>query len=176
MNKCSDRRNWGPIDCGGPCTPDARETTFNRLNHRYGDPDSENIYFTWNAGIPIMGEALEFYTFGTYAAREGESGGFYRRDYDDRSNPTIHFDSSLSDGTTGEDGTGFLPLINTNVDDISAGLGLEGAINGFSYDASVVYGENEFEFIITNSNNVAIGTGQPDNCKRRQADDGSVRL
>jgi iron complex outermembrane receptor protein len=147
----------GANDCGGPCTLDSREDTFNRLNHRYGDPDSENIYLAWNAGIPIMGDAMEVYTFGTYASREGESGGFYRRDYDGRSNPLIHFDS-IGDGT---DGTGFLPLINTEVDDISAGLGLEGEIGSFSYDASVVYGENEFEFIINNSNNVALGDSSP---------------
>jgi iron complex outermembrane receptor protein len=138
-------------------TPDAREATANRLNHRYGDPDSENVYFTWNAGLPIMGDTLEVYTFGTYASREGESGGFFRRDYDARSNPLIHFDS-VGDGT---DGTGFLPLINTEVDDTSAGLGFKGGVGRWSYDASVVYGENEFEFIINNSNNVALGAASP---------------
>jgi iron complex outermembrane receptor protein len=131
-------------DCAGGCTEDPREATFDTLNHRYGDPDSENVYFTWNAGLPLAGEALEIYTFGTYASREGESGGFYRRNYDARSIPSIHPD-------------GFLPLINTEVDDTSAGLGLQGLIGNWSYDASVVYGENEFEFIINNSNNVALG-------------------
>jgi iron complex outermembrane receptor protein len=131
-------------DCPGGCTEDPRESEFNRVSHRYGDPDSENVYFTWNAGLPVAGDALEIYTFGTYASREGESGGFYRRNYDARSIPAIHPD-------------GFLPLINTEVDDISAGLGFEGTIGDWSYDASVVYGENEFEFIINNSNNVALG-------------------
>jgi iron complex outermembrane receptor protein len=136
----------GVCDGGGACTPDPREASFDRLNHRYGDPDSENIYFAWNAGFPVMGESLEVYTFGTYAQREGESGGFYRRNYDARSIPAIHPD-------------GFLPLINTEVDDTSGGLGLKGgSSNGnWTYDASVVYGQNEFEFIINNSNNVALG-------------------
>jgi iron complex outermembrane receptor protein len=129
-------------DCAGGCTEDPRESSFNRLSHRYGDPDSENVYFAWNAGIPLAGDALEIYTFGTYASREGESGGFYRRNYDGRSIPSIHPD-------------GFLPLINTEVDDTSAGLGLQGLRGNWSYDASIVYGENEFEFIINNSNNVA---------------------
>jgi iron complex outermembrane receptor protein len=149
----------GSDDCGGPdsCTPDSREDTANRLNHRYGDPDSENVYFTWNAGIPLGSEAFELYTFGTYASREGQSGGFFRRDYDGRSNPLVQFES-VGDGS---DGTGFLPLINSEVDDTSAGLGLEGLIGSWSYDASVVYGKNEFEFIITNSNNVALGPTVP---------------
>ena len=130
-------------DCPGGCTLDPREASFNRLSHRYGDPDSENLYFAWNAGFPVFRDS-EIYTFGTYAAREGESGGFYRRNYDNRSIPAIHPD-------------GFLPLINTEVDDTSAGLGFKGGGGEWNYDASVVWGENEFEFIINNSNNVAIG-------------------
>jgi iron complex outermembrane receptor protein len=35
-------------DCAGGCTEDPRESSFNRLSHRYGDPDSENVYFAWN--------------------------------------------------------------------------------------------------------------------------------
>jgi len=154
----------GICDTGGTCTPDPREATFNRKNHRYGDPDSENLSFTWNAGLPIMGDTMEAYTFGTYASRNGQSGGFYRRDYDARSNPLIHFDPALGAGN-GENGTGFLPLINTNVDDTSAGLGLKGDIGSFSYDASVVYGKNTFEFVITNSNNVALGAASPTRAK-----------
>jgi iron complex outermembrane receptor protein len=126
-------------------TIDPRESSFNRLSHRYGDPDSENLYLTWNAAFPVAGEVLEIYTFGTYASREGESGGFYRRNYDARSIPSIHPD-------------GFLPLINSEVDDTSLGLGFKGSTtNDWTYDASLVYGENEFEFIINNSNNVALG-------------------
>jgi iron complex outermembrane receptor protein len=142
----ADSDGDGISDTGGTCTIDPRESSFDRLNHRYGDPDSENIYFTWNAGFPIGGDTFEIYTFGTYASREGESGGFYRRNYDGRSIPSIH-------------PNGFLPLINSEVDDISAGLGLKGGTSGgnWIYDASVTYGENEFEFIINNSNNVAIG-------------------
>jgi iron complex outermembrane receptor protein len=130
-------------DCPGGCTLAPGESTFNRLSHRYGDPDSENLYFAWNAGFPVFRDS-EIYTFGTYASREGESGGFYRRNYDARSIPAIH-------------PNGFLPLINTEVDDTSAGLGFKGGGGEWNYDASIVYGENEFEFIINNSNNVAIG-------------------
>ncbi len=130
-------------DCPGGCTLDPREASFNRLSHRYGDPDSENLYFAWNAGFPVFRDS-EIYTFGTYADREGESGGFVRRNYDNRSIPAIHPD-------------GMLPLINTEIEDTSAGLGFKGGGGEWNYDASVVYGENEFEFIINNSNNVALG-------------------
>lgn len=149
----ADSDGDGTCDTGGTCTPRSDEPNppgsdpQGVLNHRYGDPDSENIYFSWNAGIPLG--PTELYTFGAIAQREGQSGGFFRRNNDARSVPAIHPD-------------GFLPLINTNVDDTSAGLGLRWEeLLTFDWDASVVYGENEFEFIITNSNNVSIGDTSP---------------
>ena len=120
-------------DCPGGCTLDPREETFDRRNHRYGDPDSENWYFTWNAGLPVF-EASEVYTFATFASRDGESGGFYRRNYDARSIPAVFPD-------------GFLPLINTEVDDNSLGVGLRGEVAGWNYDSSIVYGENDFRVL-----------------------------
>jgi iron complex outermembrane receptor protein len=125
----------------------AEEASFDRRNHRYGDPDSENWYLSWNAGMPVFGDA-EVYTFGGYADRDGESGGFYRREYDGRDLPAIH-------------PGGFLPLINTDVTDFSAGLGLKGELFGWGYDASAVYGENEFEFAIADSLNVSLGNATP---------------
>jgi iron complex outermembrane receptor protein len=143
----------GTCDTGGTCTPRADEPNApgsdpsGVLNHRYGDPDSENIYFSWNAALPLG--PVEAYTFGGIAQRDGESGGFFRRNYDARSVPAIHPD-------------GFLPLINTNVDDTSAGIGIRwDEMLTFDWDMSLVYGENEFEFIITNSNNVALGPNSP---------------
>jgi len=141
-----------PANANGECTyrsdePNVAGDESGVNNHRYGDPDSENIYFSWNAMAPFG--PTELYTFGSIAQREGQSGGFFRRNYDARSVPAIHPD-------------GFLPLINTTVDDTSAGLGLRwNELLTFDWDASVVYGENEFEFVITNSNNVALGPTSP---------------
>lgn len=149
----ADSDGDGICDTGGACTPRLDEPNIPGQdptgvnNHRYGDPDSENIYFSWNAMLPLG--PTELYTFGGIAQREGQSGGFFRRNYDARSVPAIHPD-------------GFLPLINTNVDDTSAGIGLRwNELLTFDWDASLVYGENEFEFIITNSNNVALGPNSP---------------
>ncbi|MBT8445100.1 MAG: TonB-dependent receptor, partial [Gammaproteobacteria bacterium] len=140
-----------PANPGGLCTyradePNPAGDESGVLNHRYGDPDSENLYFFWNAALPLG--ATELYTFGGIAQREGQSGGFFRRNYDARSVPAIHPD-------------GFLPLINTNVDDTSAGLGLRWELLNANWDLSGTYGENEFEFVITNSNNVALGPNSP---------------
>jgi len=140
----TEQVNGSPQLSTGTLPPE--EATFDRRNHRYGDPDSENWYFSWNSAIPV-GD-LELYSFGGIARREGESGGFYRREYDGRTIPSIH-------------PGGFLPLINTDVDDDSIGVGIEGEMGSFDFDASVVYGENEFDFFISNSNNVTLGPTSP---------------
>jgi iron complex outermembrane receptor protein len=163
FNYCTNQVEPGddPGDVAGfsliDCTDDPRGETFNTRNHRYGDPDSENWYLSWNAAIPLFGES-ELYSFGGIARRDGESGGFYRRAEDARTVLAINPD-------------GFLPLINTEVDDDSFALGLRGEVIGWNYDASVVYGENEFNFFISNSNNVALGAASP-----TSADAGTLSL
>jgi len=141
------------------CALDSRELTAKRVNHRYGDPDSENYYFSWNAGIPVpLFTDSEFYTFGGIARRDGESGGFYRRASNSRTNLSIHPD-------------GFLPLISTDVDDDSVVAGLQGQIGEWNYDTSLTYGKNEFDFTIKNSNNVSLGDTSP-----TKADAGGLQI
>ena len=62
----------GLNDCVGGCTyradePNPASDPQGVNNHRYGDPDSENLYFYWNAAIPIG--RTELYTFGGIAQR-----------------------------------------------------------------------------------------------------------
>lgn len=123
--------------------PDPREATFDRLNHRYGDADSKNYYLFANGEYAIA-ETAQIYFYGGLSNREGESGGFYRRSLDNRNIPDIYPD-------------GFLPLINTEVDDISFAAGLRGSLNDWDYDFSVVHGQNQFNFNISNSLNVSYG-------------------
>ena len=130
------------------CTNDPLEASFNRLNHRYGDPDSENLYFWLNSAIPMGDGDSEFYFFGGYSQREGESGGFYRRAEDARTVLSIN-------------PNGFLPLITTNVDDISWSAGFRTMMGEWQSDTSLTLGENTFEFIIENSNNVTLGGSSP---------------
>ncbi len=130
------------------CTNDPLESSFNRNNHRYGDPDSENLYFWLNSAIPMGDDDSEFYFFGGIAQREGESGGFYRRAEDARAVLSIN-------------PNGFLPLITTNVDDLSFSAGFRTMMGEWQSDTSLTVGENTFEFIIKNSNNVTLGPASP---------------
>ena len=126
---------------------DPREASFDRLNHRYGEADSENVYFFANSSIPV-GDSGEFYFFGGVSQREGESGGFYRRANDNRTVRAIYPD-------------GFLPLINTEVDDTSFALGYKTLLGSWNLDTSLTYGDNSFNFTISNSNNVTLGASSP---------------
>ena len=126
---------------------DPREATFDRLNHIYGDAESDNRYFFFNSELPLSTNST-FYASGGIARRDGESAGFYRRALDARNLPEVYPD-------------GFLPRINTDVDDDSITAGFRSHLAGWDMDASVTYGMNSFNFFISNSLNVTFGPTSP---------------
>ena len=128
-------------------SPDPREATFDRINHRYGDAESDNFSFFFNSSIPLS-EQTEYYFFGGFSQRQGESAGFYRRALDARNVPEAYPD-------------GFLPLIETDVDDHSFSNGVRHRFGSWSMDASVTLGLNTFQFDIENSINASLGVGSP---------------
>jgi iron complex outermembrane receptor protein len=132
------RRNYSQ---SGPLDP--RELTFNRFNHRYGDPKTEDLNIVVNMGVPL-GDSLEFYAFGSYGQRDAESAGFYRRAADNRNVVAIYPD-------------GFLPLINTDTTDFAIVGGFKGDLGGWNWDLSASYGENTTDFRITNTLNASLG-------------------
>ena len=137
---------------------DPRESTFNRKNFRIGDADSEQYSTYYNAGIPI-GKRTTFYSFGGWTQRDNQSTGFYRR-------------ANVSNTVTEFYPDGFLPEINTDIQDVSFAAGIDFATNsGWNYDLSVNHGRNAFDFLITNSNNATYGTASP-----RKADSGGPRF
>lgn len=123
---------------------DPRELTFNRINHRYGDPDVEELSLFYNAGLPLGSGGFELYSFGSYANREGDAGGFYRRSLDSRNVPEIY-------------PAGFLPLITTDTSDQSVAVGARGDWSDWFMDFSLTYGENDLEFGVDNTLNTSLG-------------------
>jgi iron complex outermembrane receptor protein len=122
---------------------DPRELTFNRYSHRYGDAKTDDLKFFMNFGAPVTDE-VELYGYLTYGYRDGESAGFYRLANDARNVPAIY-------------PNGFLPLINTQLNDFEGVLGLKGELSGWRYDLSGSYGRNAFDFFITNTLNRSFG-------------------
>lgn len=123
---------------------DMRELTFDRDVFRIGDAESEQIAAVVNAGYNVGGG--EIYSFITYSERENESAAFYR-------NPDSGASSALDDGDNVIP-EGFLPLINSQIDDYSVNIGYQKDFdNGLGMDISYTRGENSIEYETSNSIN-----------------------
>ncbi|EKE84490.1 TonB-dependent receptor plug domain-containing protein [Idiomarina xiamenensis] len=107
-----------------------------------GDADSENYYAWFNAGYQLT-DATELYSFGGISRRDGKSAGFFRGTGHPRTIEALY-------------PNGFLPQLETTTDDDSIALGIRGDLpNAWLWDASVVYGRNNFGFNSSNSANVS---------------------
>ena len=159
MNFTAEYKDRSPTNRSGPDirrnyfnAGDPREATFNRYAHRYGDGVSKDLNFFMNAGYEFS-ETAEFYTFGSYGVRDGNGAGFYRRSSDVRNRDwaasTTTFVPIYADG--------FLPLIASEIVDISAAAGLRGQLSSWDYDLSVVYGSNRLDYRIENTVNTSLG-------------------
>lgn len=114
-----------------------------RVTSRYGDSRIEDLTFYANAGMPV-GAAWELYGWAGYQQREGESAAFFRLATDARNVPAIYPE-------------GFLPLITTDIDDVTVGAGTRGRVGDWDMDASLVYGDNQIDYGVENSLNASFG-------------------
>ena len=128
----------------GPCADPARERAFDRKNFRIGDADSLSRGAWFNAGVPLS-DSTGAYAFGGWTLRDNVSGGFYRRPNDGGGNSVYDGRQYYPDG--------FLPLIETEIEDVSIGVGATFAFGRWDVDASVTHGRNSFDFGVTNSLN-----------------------
>lgn len=137
---------------------DAREQTFNRLDFRYGDAKTEDFSFIINTEVP-MGSA-EAYAFFTYGHRDGLSAANFRQ----QSGNTNRDFSVLAPGAPLTAATfvpltpdGFLPKIQSNIDDVAGTFGVRADIVGFKADFSAGFGRNELSYRTEDSINVSFG-------------------
>ena len=129
---------------------DPREYHFNRKNFRVGDSDSSQKVGVYNLGMPLTA-VLELYSFGSYSTRQNNSSGFYRNSKDiSRNVKSIYPD-------------GFLPEINTAIEDVSIALGVvwKHPSTDLDIDVSFNHGLNTFDFFVSNSLNASYGSGSP---------------
>lgn len=122
---------------------DPREASFNRFNAWTGEPQIDQYTLFANAGYDL-GADSSLYGWASYQNRDSTSAGFYRRALDARNVISIYPD-------------GFLPLINPEVEDISAAGGWRFGLGDWDMDASVVYGSNKMDFTIKNTLNRSLG-------------------
>ncbi|MBD2767404.1 TonB-dependent receptor [Hymenobacter sp. BT664] len=119
---------------------------FDRKNMRVGNSESRNYGGFLNAAYRLGG-GVEAYVAGGVTHRTGKAAGFYR----------LPNQPAQSDLTIFPNG--FLPFINTTIDDQSAIVGLRASLAGFAVDLSNTYGRNELRFDITNTVNASLPQG-----------------
>lgn len=133
------------LEYGTLLAGDPRELTAPRDTFRIGDADSQQFALTVNTGYELAGG--ELYGFITYSNRENESAAFFRHNANASGNPV------LQDG----DATipmGFLPKINTVIDDVSYNVGFKKSFdNDASLDLSYTYGENSIDYTTSDTIN-----------------------
>jgi iron complex outermembrane receptor protein len=136
------------FSCSTITTLDPREATFDRNSFRIGDADSDQNALVANLAMTVG--PGEVYGFFTYSDRSNQSGGFTRT----ASNSSGNVLEIYPDG--------FLPLINSDIKDLSAFAGYRWFTDsGWDFDFSAGYGKNSFEFIISNSLNASFGPSSP---------------
>jgi iron complex outermembrane receptor protein len=160
-----DRTNRAGFDLrpnyNRPAPPafDPREADFNRLQFRFGDPDTVDYNLFANFGMEL-GEDLELYGFGSYGHRDTVSAANYRqagsvqnRDFSvlapNQAPNAANFASLTPDG--------FLPLIDTDLDDYAVTVGLRATLAGWKTDLSFGHGQNSFDYTVRNSLNTSFG-------------------
>lgn len=122
--------------------------TPNRVTARFGDPEVTDYAIYANAGKPLN-ESWEAYGWAGYQKREGEAAAFYRL-------PT-----STTQNVASIYPNGFLPLITTDVEDLTLAGGLRGQTADTRLDINLVYGRNEVEYGVRNTLNASLGAASP---------------
>jgi iron complex outermembrane receptor protein len=96
-----------------------------------------------------LGERATFYSFGDLTHRFGKAAAFYR------------FPKQTSQVVPEYYPNGFLPEIDTTIDDAAVTVGLRSEQSGWNLDLSLTHGQNAFRFNVENSVNASLGTDSP---------------
>jgi len=124
-----------------------RGLTRSDFNMRVGQSALRGGSFMANMSLP-MGNNAEFYAFGGLSARSGNSAGFYRLPNQNRTVTDIY-------------SNGFLPEINSRINDQSIAFGIRGKAAGWNVDFSNTFGQNAFNYLIGNTLNASLGAASP---------------
>jgi len=133
---------------------DAGHNAVPQPNTHWGDSYARDAMSFLNFNLPITPDSKQiFYAFGGYSIRHGSHGGNYRRALQVQNWPQIY-------------PLGFLPLIQPRVVDKALTAGVRGELGTWFYDASAGWGQNTFDFYVTNSLNTSLGPTLPPNQTR----------
>jgi len=118
------------------------------FNMRVGQSQVRSGRFFANMSFPIDDNGTEFYSFAGISNRRGNSAGFYRLPYQNRTYTPLYIN-------------GFLPEINSTIKDQSLAVGIKGKVGNWDVDLSNTYGKNSFLFEISNTSNASLLDASP---------------
>jgi iron complex outermembrane receptor protein len=117
----------------------------------WGDGEEKDVLTFANFRLPVNAAgSSELYSFGGYSHRDGTGHGYRRCAVDcasfitGRAWPEIY-------------PFGYTPDITGTATDYSAAGGIRGVIAGWNYDLGGEFGHNDFDYNISNTNNVSLG-------------------
>lgn len=122
----------------------ARGLTREDFDMRIGNSEINGGGIMLNFSLPLN-NGMELYTFGGYNNKKGNAAGFYRY-------PNA-VPAAVRANVFTKYPNGFLPFINTDITDLSNTLGLRGELGTWRFDLSNTFGQNIFDFEITQSVN-----------------------
>lgn len=129
----------------------ANEAFLNRRQWNAGDPAVTDINLWVNSAYAFE-NGVEAYVFATYNDRDGEGSAFFRYPDSTQNVPAIY-------------PNGYRPITIGKNQDVAATGGLRGEAGGWTYDVSLTYGGNDYEFGLKNSLNASFGAASQRNFK-----------
>ena len=126
----------------------ARSLERSDFNMRVGQSRLRGGRLFINMSLPLDDQGTEFYSFGGISSRNGNSAGFYRLPNQSRTFTPIYIN-------------GFLPEINSRVEDQSISMGIKGNLKKWGVDFSHTYGKNSFLYTIGNTSNASLQNASP---------------
>ena len=127
---------------------DARGLVRSDFNMRVGQSALRGGRLFANMSLPLDDKGTEVYSFAGISSRRGNSAGFYRLPNQSRTYTPIYIN-------------GFLPEINSKINDKSVAIGIRGVISDWDVDFSNTWGRNQFMYLISNTSNASMESSSP---------------
>lgn len=122
--------------------------TRDDFNFQIGDAQIKQAQLFFNSEYPFN-DNLKFYSFGGFSIKEGEGFGFRR------------LPSETSNVVAELYPNGFQPVLGSKVYDLSYAIGLKYNKNDWFFDLSNTFGNNIFNYNVSNTNNASLGIKSP---------------
>ncbi|TAE43730.1 MAG: ferric enterobactin receptor, partial [Bacteroidetes bacterium] len=127
----------------------ARGLTRDDFNFQVGDAKIQNLNLFYNLDLPFADGKGTFYSFGGYNVRQGQGFGFRRLPSDYAKMVFSKFPN------------GFQPNTGSDIQDLSAAVGLRYDFGGWNFDLSNTLGNNSFGYSVNNTVNASLQDATP---------------